>query len=296
MKLIPPIAVTPALLTASNVNITETEWTAGTYTTGTRRYVGTDLYEVVASPSTTDSPTAGVNASPPTWIRVGKINRYRMFDFTIGEATTRASNITVTVTPGQIVNALAAFELVAQSAVVTMTDPTDGVVYTRTLSLLDNSSVVDWWFYFFEPITRVSEFALTDLPAYGAAAIQIAFSGTGTVSVGELVIGAQRNLGVTLQNITVGIEDFSRKERDDFGNILVVERRFAKLLNADVFVENSQVNSTLQSLTAVRAQPAVYVGADDRQETIVLGFFRDFSILRTGPAASEMTIEIEGLT
>lgn len=296
MRLIPPLEVTPATLTSSNVAITETEWTAGTYATGTRRYVGTDLYEVVASPSTADSPTAGVIAAPPTWIKVGKINRYRMFDFTIGEATTRASNITVTITPGQIVNALAAFDVGAAGVTVTMTDPVDGVVYSRSLSLVNNLNVSDWYAYFFEPVDRVSEFALTDLPTYGSAAIQLVFTASGTVSIGELVLGAQRNLGVTVQGITVGIEDFSRKERDDFGNIIVVERRFAKLLNADVFVENSEINATLRSLTAVRAKPAVYVGAVDRAETIILGFFRDFSVLRTGPVTSEMTIEIEGLT
>ncbi len=296
MKIIPPIEVTTATLTSSNVAITETLWTAGTYTTGTRRYVGTDLYEVVASPSTSESPTVGVNSNPPTWIRVGKINRFRMFDFVIGDATTRADSVDVTITPGTLVNAIAAFDLDARSATITMTDPIEGVVYTKTLALLDNQDVTDWYGYFFAPIQRIGEFVLTDLPSYIGAAIQVVFANTGgTARVGELVLGAQKSLGVSLMNVTIGIEDFSRKERDAFGNFQIVERRFAKLLDCDVFVENSRIASALKQLTDVRASPAVYIADENKLETLVLGFYRNFSVLRTGPITSEMSIEIEGL-
>jgi hypothetical protein len=296
MKIIPPITITPALLTSTNVAITETAWTAGTYTTGTRRYVGTDLYEVLASPSTAQSPADGVLANPPTWILVGKINRFKMFDFRIGDATTNSGTIEVEISPGQIVNAIAAFEVYARTVYVTITDPIDGVVYSKTIKLLDNSEVLDWYSYFFSPIRRETEFILTDLPSYSTAVLSVTFDAEGAEArVGEFVAGAQRTLGVSLIDVSIGIEDFSRKERDEFGNILVVERRFAKTMDLGVFFENNRVSQSLQILAENRAKPAVYIADEGKLETLIFGFYRNFSVLRTGPITSEMSIEIEGI-
>ena len=202
----------------------------------------------------------------------------------------------MTITPGQVVNAVAAFEIVANTVLVTMTDPIEGEVYSRTITLLDNPEVLDWYGYFFAPIRRASEFVLTDLPSYGTAAVALTFDNAAAVSsVGELVLGAQRSLGVSLIDVTIGIEDFSRKERDEFGNIEIVERRFAKTMDLGVFVENSRVSQTALVLAESRAKPAVYVADEAKLETLILGFYRNFAVLRTGPVTSEMSIEIEGL-
>lgn len=296
MKLVPPLAVTPSNLTSSNVAITETAWTAGTYTTGTERYVGTTLYRVVATPSTVDEPTAGAAKDPPTWVSIGSINRYKMFDFTIGQRTSRATPIQVTITPAQVINSIAMFELVgATTARVQVVDPTDGTVYDRTQNLTDTQGINDWYAYFFSPYILSSAVVFTDLPAYSAAAITITISGGGTVEVGEVVMGRSRAFGETSIGTRLGIEDFSRKERDEFGNFTIVERRFSRLAGFDVMVFNNEVNALYTSLAAVRAAPTLYIGGDEFAETYVLGFFRDFTILRSGPITSELSIEIEGL-
>ena len=107
----------------SNVAITETEWTAGTYATGVERYVGTDIYEVVATPDTTDEPVAGAAKETPTWIKIGKINRFKMFDFIIGEATEVAdSPIIATVNFPVVVNSVALFEVDATAVQVEVSD------------------------------------------------------------------------------------------------------------------------------------------------------------------------------
>lgn len=297
MKILPPIDVTTANLT-SNVAITETEWTAGTYNTGDQRYVGTTLYEVVASPSTTDEPTAGVLADPPTWIEVGAINRFKMFDFIIGDATEQTSgNIVVTIDSGSdIINGVSLFGLVGTSVQVVVTDATEGVVYDETQDLNDYVGINNWYDYFFLPYEQNTSAIFTDLPAYIGADVTVTVSsGGGDTAVGELVLGRIKDLGITLADFELGIEDFSRKERDAFGRFTIVERRFAKLANYDVVLANGQVNSTFRSLSEFRATPVVYIGSDIKTEATVLGFYRDFSILRTGPFTSEMSLEVEGL-
>jgi hypothetical protein len=296
MKLVPPITVTTSNLTASNVTITETAWTAGTYNTGVQRYVGTTIYEVVATPSTTDEPTAGAVKDPPSWVAVGSINRFKMFDFSIGQATTRASPIEVTVTPGEVVNAVALFEVTGASTVqVEMVDPTDGTVYDETRTLADYTGIIDWYSYFFNPYQLDVDAVFLDLPAYVNAAITITITGSTNVSVGECILGRQRIFGSTAIGTSLGIEDFSRKERDAFGNFEIVERRFAKLGNFDILLQNNEVNAMFRTLADQRAKPALYIGGDNFAETYVLGFFRDFTILRTGPVTSELSIEVEGI-
>jgi len=74
-----------------------------------------------------------------------------------------------------------------------------------------------------------------------------------------------------------------------------VERRFSKLANFDVLLQNNQVQGAFEMLSARRALPTVYFADADREETIIVGFFREFDILRTGTETSELSIEIEGL-
>jgi hypothetical protein len=297
MKILPPIDVTPANLT-SNVAITETEWTAGTYNTGDQRYVDTTLYEVVASPSTTDSPTDGVLADPPTWIEIGAINRFKMFDLIIGDATEQSSgDIVVTIDSGsEVYNGVALFNVSATSVQVEVIDAVDGVVYDKTIDMTDYVGINNWYNYFFLPYDLNTSAIFTDLPAYVGADIRVTVSsGGGDISVGELVVGRTKDLGVTLANFEFGIEDFSRKERDEFGRFVIVERRFAKTANYDVLLFNNQVNATFRALSEVRATPVVYIGSDDKTEATVLGFYKDFRTLRTGPFTSEMSLEVEGL-
>ena len=109
MKMIAPASFGTSDLTSS-VAITETEWTAGTYETGTLRYVGTDLYEVTADPDTDDEPTAGAAKDPATWVKIGKINRWKMFSGIIAEKTEQTGGpIEVEIEPGSVVNAVALF-------------------------------------------------------------------------------------------------------------------------------------------------------------------------------------------
>ena len=295
MKLIRPTDVTPSNLT-SNVPITETEWTAGTYNTGVQRYVGTALYEVVASPSTSDEPTAGALKDPPTWIKVGEINRFKMFSGVLFEQTENPETIEVTIDPGVVVNAVALFNLSGNTVTVTVDDPVEGEVYSRTQSLLDNSSVVDWYSYFFEPITLKSDIAFLDLPAYGSATTTVTVdAGEATAKVGELVIGSQRVIGLTNYGTSVGIVDYSIKERDPFGGAIIRERAFSRRVEYEVTVETSKISSVVNILASVRAKPTVYIGEDNESSTIAYGYYRDFGVTFSTPSISSCTIEVEGL-
>ena len=295
MIIVQPVPVTSAMVTASNVTITETLWTAGTYTLGQERYVGTRLYKVLVA-STTDNPTVGVTLTPPSWQDIGAINRFKMFDQVVNTQTTRTGLIDVSVLPGTIINALAMFDLDGVSTTITMTDPVEGVVFNETKSLQDNTIIIDWYSYFFESITTRSDVVFLGLPAYGSATIRIQVdAGASTAAIGEVVIGKQRNLGVTNFGTSVNIRDYSRKETDAFGNTIVETRPFSKRADYDVTVETGAVAAVQRSLANIRTTPTVFIGDEDRAETIVYGFYRGFNIIISTPSISDCSIEVEGL-
>ena len=279
-----------------DVAITETEWSAGTYSTGTRRYVGTDLYEVVADPSTSDAPVAGAAADPPTWILVGKINKWKAFDNIINDQIENSETLRLTVCPDGLANSVALFELEAATAIVVVKDAIEGEVYRAEKNLVDNSLITNWYQWFFEPISRKPDAVFLDLPPYVGPCISIEVdNGTDTAKIGECVIGLQADIGVTNYNTSVGIVDYSRKDVDTFGNARLTQRAFSKRAEYDVTVRTDAIAGVNRELTSIRAQPIVFIGDENRAETVVFGYYRDYNIILSTPSISEAVIEVEGL-
>ena len=295
MIIVNPVVISPAMIVSSSAAVsTRTAWNSGTaYVSGNEVYYNYKDWIAVAA-STNVAP--GTDAAK--WLEIGASNRYAMFDGVINNVTSATTTLDVTVDPGLVVNSLSLFQVGANTVQVQVIDPVEGIVYDRTENMQDTTFVVDWYSYFFEPIANKTDITFTDLPAYGSANIRMVANATvgEQAIIGEAVIGRQRKLGVTNFNTSVSIQDYSRKERDQFGNVLVVERQFAKLADYDVTVETSVVNLVQKSLADIRTTPTVFIGDPNRPETIVYGFYRNFNIVLSTPSISECTIEVEGLT
>lgn len=303
MKIVPPLTIatgTPGsgtILTTTNVLEDDaTLWSAGTIALGQQRIYNHRLYEVIANPSTTDQPDIGAAKGTPTWLDLGPTNRWKMFDGSVGSQTTRTGTIVVTLTPGQVFNGIALFKMAGTTLTVTVTDPTDGLVYSNTIPLQDNTAIVDWYSYFFEPIEQLEDVALLDLPNYGSAVLSVTIdAGVGTAKCGELLVGRQRMIGETVYGSGVGIQDYSVKSEDGFGGYEITERAFAKRADFDVRIDTPTVSAAQKYLASIRATPAVFVGVDGREETVLLGFYKSFSIILSNPSKSDCSIEVEGL-
>lgn len=296
MRIIKPVEITPAILTSSNVPETDyAAWSAATaYSVGDEVTYNHRNYEALVAHAGANPETD--TSDPPKWLDLGATNRWRMFDDRVGSLTEQAGSIAVELQPGAVINSVALFNLLGRSATVTLTDPSEGVVYQRTVSLVD-AGVSNWYDYFFAPIGRQTDFVLLDLPAYGTATLSVTVDNAdGTAQVGHLVMGRQAEIGVALYGSGVGITDYSRKQTDDFGNAVIVERAFSKRAEFDVSLETSQVARVQRLLAGIRAQPVVWIGEASYEATVLFGYYRDFSISISGPSVSDATITVEGLT
>lgn len=260
------------------------------------------IYEALQI-STNVDPTTDTS-SPPYWLNIGATNRWRAFDQKISDpVTVPDGTTTIQYTLGAFglaSNSLTLFGLKGREASLVVTDSVAGQVYSRTISLIDNTLVDDWFTYFFEPARVKSEAIFEGIPPYANAQYVITVTDTTSVEpeLGQIVAGQEYTLGETNYGTSVSIEDYSRKDRDAFGNAIIVQRPFAKLIDFDFVVNTSSVRRTAILLEEIRAIPAVYYAGIDTEQfgTTVYGFFRNFSINLDGPAISNVTLEVEGLT
>ena len=300
LKVIPPLTITDSRLTSSNVAETDyAAWSSGTtYSLGQRVIVVSThkVYESLQNSNLNKDPTLASNAT--WWIEVSPTNRWKMFDISNTTQTTNANSIVVTITPGQVVNSVSLMNLEGISIRVKVTDPLEGVVYDKTVSLNNNGTINNWYNYFFSPISKKKSVVITDMPSYGTAIIEITVTNTGrTAKCGVCTLGQINYLGEGINlGATVGIQDYSRKEKNDFGDYVVVQRNYAKRAKYTMAVLNEQIDALQNLLADLRTTACVWVGDDNYESTMIYGFYKDFDIVISNHIVSDCNIEIEGLT
>jgi len=94
----------------------------------------------------------------------------------------------------------------------------------------------------------------------------------------------------------VGIQDYSRKERTDFGDVVLVERAFAKRASFQLLLRAAEVDSFNDFLASVRATPCLWIGSQRYESTTVYGFYKSFDIVIAYFDYSDCELELEGLT
>jgi hypothetical protein len=306
MRVLIPFTVTDSnLLSTSIAEDDYAVWNIATsYVVGNKviSTVTHRIYEALQN-STGVDPTTDT-ADPPFWLDIGATNRWKAFDKKISDPVTVAEGVDIITYElgafGIPSNSVTLFGLKGRTASLVVTDATDGEVYNETISLIDNALVNDWFTYFFEPARVRSEAIFESIPPYASATydIEVEDLTDAEPELGQIVLGQDYTLGQTNYGTSVSIEDFSRKERDAFGNAILVQRPFAKLIDFDFVVNTNEVRRTAILLEQVRATPAVYFAGPETEQfgTTVYGFYRSFSINLNGPALSNVTLEVEGLT
>lgn len=295
MKLLRPYTITDGNLTSNVAENDAGEYSAtATYGAG-EVVISSTLHRKYESLVAGNTGNALDDVSK--WLDLGPTNRWAMFDTKNGTATTAASPIDIDVAVDGRADGLALLGLDATSVQVVMTAGAFGTVYNQTYDLLSDSGINSWYSYFTEEIVYASDLVLTDMPLYGDPTVSVTITNAnGDASCGTFVIGQTRDLGGTVYGAKGGIQDYSRKETDDFGNYTLVERAFAKRNTYRVVCANAQVDAIFNLLATVRATPVIWLGTDDYAFTWTFGWARDWAVEIAYPTQSFLTIEIEGLT
>lgn len=276
--------------------------------TGNTFNVSATLSGAAINTSGTQSGVHSVNTNyniPVTnttyWLDTGATNRWKMFDGSVQSQTTNSGSITFTLsTTASFFDTLAFLNVQASSIQVTMTT-TDGVVYDKTATLSSNIGITDWYSYFYTTIFKQTDVIFDDFPLYASATITVVISNTFfTAACGACLIGKAVDISYTKKGVEhgarLGIQDYSIKTRDSFGNYTIVERAFNRRADFTVYIEGGQVDGIMNLLASVRAKPTLYLGSGKYKSTAVYGFYKDFTVEIAYPDKSICTLQLEGLT
>lgn len=234
---------------------------------------------------------------PAWWLDLGMNRRWRMFDLSNSTQSSNADEIDVSVSVIGRANAVSLLNIVADTVQIIVTTVSEGEIYNETFDLTSDSGINNWYDYFFEPIVRKGDLVVTDLPLYANPTIQVIATAAGsTVRIGTMTIGQSLFLGVVIYGARVGIQDYSRKVTDEFGNWTIVERGFAKRAQYKVWMDNSKIDAAAAFLATIRATPCVFKGDGEYAALYIFGFYKDWDIEIPGPSKSYISFNIEGLT
>lgn len=304
MKVITPITVTDTILTASNVTEDDySEWASGTTYAAEDRVIVTGtthkVYESVLGSNIGNDPTTDDGT---WWLEISATNRWKAFDQKISDQVSNSGTITYSLVPSSLVTGIGLLNLNApqvQIEIYEAASPNDKI-YDTTQTLVDTTAIVNWFTFFTEDLSSKfdTEALFIGIPGYAGHQIDVTIGdGSGTPKVGQIVSGRVDTLGWTSDGTTIGIEDFSTKDRDSFGNAIITERAFADETAFNVTIVTSDARRIKRILSNLRATPALYFADEDliSYGMTIYGFFQDFSIPLSTGNLSYATVEIEGL-
>lgn len=298
MKVIKPHLITDSMMVSSSITENDAPaWVSGaTYEVGVRA-IRTNVHKVFER-LVAGAGTVAPELDPTNWLDVGPTGKWAPFDNVVGTLATGASPLNYTLRTG-FTDSLALFELTGRYVDLVMKDATGGVVVYQNridLEVGDIETIFDW---FFSELDIRTDIVVTDLPSqYASAELSITLTTTsGEASVGVIKPGLAADLGCTQNGAKVGIDDYSRKERDAFGNVVITQRAYSKNGSFTMMITPGSFNRIYRTLAALRATPCVYIGTEVAgfEPLLIYGFFTSFSMEIPYRTYQLCSLDIEGL-
>lgn len=296
LKIVKPQPVTDAVLIETDVpESSHPVWSAGTsYALGARVHLVSThkVYESTIAGNIGNDP-----ASTVQWVEVGPTNRWAVFDRSNSTATTKSTSFFYRLLPSGAFNAVALLGLVgAQTLLVRVTHPTLGLIFDRTVGLTGLPEQVGWWEWFFGQRIGPSLSVMTDLPGLPGSELRVDVTGATNLAAGVLLFGSAKDIGLLVQQgARLGIQDYSRKETNEFGDLVLVQRAFAKRATFDVPIKAEFLDESINFLTSIRATPCLFI-APRYESGVIYGFYKEFDVNIAYAAVSECSLQVEGLT
>lgn len=296
LKVIRPLTIGAAQVIASNVPEDDRPaWAAGTsYDLGERVVHEHLVWRSAVASNIGNNPAT----SPDKWVKVGATNRHKAFDASISTQTARAGSITYQLRVGQAITAVALLNLTGATSVrVRVTEPTLGDVYDRTVTIRRAPVESGWWAWFFGERRAPTQAIFQGIPGLPVADVHIEIAGTADLAVGVIVVGSQREFSMGVQmGARVGIQDYSRKERNEYGDLIVAQRGFAKRATFALKLRAMELDALQLFLADVRAVSCLWIGSGRYEATTIYGPYKSFEIAINYFDYADCDLELEGLT
>lgn len=260
-------------------------WTAGTYNTGDWAIEDHLIYQVVATPSTTDQPSVGAAKTTPTWAVVRPSNRWSMINklwengtinyYNDQTATYGAGFVEIAIQSQFLVDSIGMHNIDAQRVIIR--NFVEGVLTDELeIDLTSTNGIDDYYDWFLREPQTISQAYSNAIPWRPDGVLSIRFekdSATDIVTVGKITLGTSVTVGTTLTGVEIDGRDFSRTERNEYGNAGIRQGREIDIKRYNLLIPDSQRVAYLNQLIKDQGvQPTTWVGNINYESTIVLGF------------------------
>ena len=279
-----PLEVTPERLLSSTVpdadaSAGESLWAAATDYAAGALAVRTETrrrYECIVP---------GVNSTPPEsapdrWLEMGASNQHAMFDYNSDQATEAASPLTVVLKPGKRIDSVYLDGVRAHQLTATLRVG-GAVVYGPQVRNMNGRRTRSWSQYFFGEFNFIDAVVLQDLPLYANAELEITLTRAGgPVRCTRLVVGRKEHIGCAEWNPVSDVLDFSKIERDDWGNAQLRPARTVPITQQRLVLDTPLISGVYELRSSLQGKAAVWSALDDRTESpyfrplLLFGIFR----------------------
>jgi hypothetical protein len=218
------------------------------------------------------------------------VNRWLMFDKVVNSQTSAPEAVTVVIRPGELVNTVGLLNVAGARVTVAQ----DGSGYSQTKNL-QRHDVNNWYDWFYEEPIREGDVVFDGIPPYVNSNLTITVESAGGIAaIGCCLLGKARTIGQTAWDLTGGVLSYSTPSTDTFGNVTLVKRDNAKVLNFEVYIPTgfeSEVYRLLRQYTDVEL---MVIGAEDYSMTYAYGFLGQWTVPVTN-SGKTAHIEFRGL-
>ena len=310
MKIIRPLDVTDAMVTASNLTEDEhlpydaaTTYARGDFATSLTTHT---VYRSLVDANTGNDPDAEqvaindpfvTDPNPIHWQVFSATNLWRLFDKKPSVPAEGTTTVTVTVAPGKFIDGVAVFNVSGVETLLVEMKNDGATVYSVETSMQDDSIVIDGWSYYFTEILQLPELVLTGFPPYGSATIEFTFTGD-AIKIGQICFGPIWDLGF-VEHGASGFKglDFSDVGVDEYGNLKTNKRAATSLHTFDVVLNTAETLGFRNRMNELRGGvPVVWVGDEDRRKAATsYGFYRSFRSIYSEGDETLITIETQGI-
>lgn len=295
LRIVQPLPVSDSVLL--DTDVPESSYPAWniltTYALGARVHLASThkVYESAAAGNLGNDPTAS-----PLWVEVGPTNRWALFDKSNSTQTAQANSFYYRLAPTGAYNVVALLGGVGLLHMrARVTHSTLGSLMDRTLDLTSLPAQAGWWEWFYGE-RRGPSLALVDVPGVLGSELRIDVTGTTALAAGVLVFGQAKEVGLLVrQGARLGIQDYSRKETNAFGDTVLVQRAFAKRASFDIPIKAELVDESITYLTSIRSTPCLFI-APRYESGVIYGFYKEFDVNIAYASVSECSLQVEGLS
>lgn len=291
-----PVIVTPAMLISSTVpeNDHPVWLSATTYAVGQLLIYEHVIYESVAASNAGNNPATATDK----WRSRGPVNRWKLFDKSISSQTKQAGSMSYRIKVGKNVNYVGVLNVIGASSIrVRVWHPTYDVIYDKTASLRRLPLSASWWSFYFSERRTTTQALFSNLNAIPGTEILIDIEGTADLGVGVLLVGVRRDfsLGVN-QGARVGFDDYSKKGRNEYGDLDVIEGAFSSRAGFPMLLRSSEVDAFKAYAVECRATACLWIGSERFESTTIYGFIKNFEVLLNYYDYADSELELESLT